>query len=425
MVNTEVNKIAKSIVPVYVAKGLLLDRQKTQADVTAMIAEAIQNERENLWTEISLQVTNALANSIPAHYQLYIMMMDDEKLRNDDLSIWWSLKIKFEKHEPSAAPCRTTVVCTRDYEDHQDNDARPEEGAIQRDRRRLNMALIQWMDGFGTDDDEVPTEEVVFTNSKEASSSFSKLSKRPKIPTNDCVESRPILSQAWQLRNKEVYSVTTQVKQDHIKRQKELRDKPEEFYLESKIIKVIRTSYELDHEHKFITKIMVRSANGNIDLIKESDYKYLNKNDIEDFSIIWEGVHDFQLGMESYQQKVNLTAPTITFPGIEREKLFTITSEPVIGMIYENNKTEKRLMIHKEIHKFCDATLKRVLEKLKKYSKDAKYGYAVPSPSDPFVEYLQFYEEDIKECLKHQDQMRLWEMYVNGRLLGSRRDRPE
>ncbi|GJT46692.1 hypothetical protein Tco_0955407 [Tanacetum coccineum] len=41
-------------------------------------------------------------------------------------------------------------------------------------------------------------------------------------------------------------------------------------------------------------------------------------------------------------------------------------------MIYENNKKEKRVMIHKEIHKFCDATLKRVLEKLKKYKKDVK-----------------------------------------------------
>ncbi|GJW81630.1 hypothetical protein Tco_0145605 [Tanacetum coccineum] len=94
-------------------------------------------------------------------------------------------------------------------------------------------------------------------------------------------------------------------------------------------------------------------------------------------------------------------------------------------MIYENNKKEKRVMIHKEIHKFCNATLKRVLEKLKKYNKDVKYGYVVPSPSDADAEYLQFYEEDIEERLKHHDHMRRWEMYVNGRPLGSRRDRPE
>ncbi|GKE85346.1 hypothetical protein Tco_1559088, partial [Tanacetum coccineum] len=74
--------------------------------------------------------------------------------------------------------------------------------------------------------------------------------------------------------------------------------------------------------------------------------------------------------MESYQQKFHLTAPTITFPGIEEYEQFTITPEPVIGMIYVNTKKEKRVMIHKEIHKFCDATLKRVLKMLKKYNKD-------------------------------------------------------
>nr|GEV11327.1 hypothetical protein [Tanacetum cinerariifolium] len=92
--------------------------------------------------------------------------------------------------------------------------------------------------------------------------------------------------------------------------------------------------------------------------------------------------------MESYQQKVNLTTPTITFPGIEQYRVFDITSEPVCGMIYENNKKEKRVMVHKEIHKFCDATSKRVLEKLKKYNKDVKHGYADPSPSNADVELV-------------------------------------
>nr|GEX13502.1 hypothetical protein [Tanacetum cinerariifolium] len=201
-------------------------------------------------------------------------------------------------------------------------------------------------------------------------------------------------------------------KQYHIKRQKELRDKPAEVYSKSKIIEVIKTSYELGYEPKFIIEIM--------------DYKEIGfLGSLSIFirsTVIWDRVHDFQLGMKSYQQKVNLTAPTITFHDIKREKLFTITSEDVIGMIYENNKKKKRVMIHKEIHKFCDLNLKKALEKLKKYNKDVKYGYVVPIPSDAHVEYLQFYEEDIKDRLKHLDQMRRWEMYMNGRPLGSRRD---
>ncbi|GKC10473.1 hypothetical protein Tco_1007255, partial [Tanacetum coccineum] len=121
--------------------------------------------------------------------------------------------------------------------------------------------------------------------------------------------------------------------------------------------------------------------------------------------------------MKSYQQKANLTTPTITFLGIERKKLFSINFKPVIGMIYKNSKKEKRVMILKEIPKFCDATVKRVLEKLKKYNKDVKYGYADPSPSDANAEYLQFYEEDIEDQMKHRDKMKRCEMYVNGRPL--------
>ncbi|GJR50865.1 hypothetical protein Tco_1401386 [Tanacetum coccineum] len=92
-------------------------------------------------------------------------------------------------------------------------------------------------------------------------------------------------------------------------------------------------------------------------------------------SVILERVHDFQLGIESYQHKVNLTAPIITFLGIEEHDIFSIISEHVHGIIYKNSKKEKRLMRHTKIHKFCDATLNRVLEEEIEASKaDEKIG---------------------------------------------------
>ncbi|GJS47024.1 hypothetical protein Tco_0597145 [Tanacetum coccineum] len=197
---------------------------------------------------------------------------------------------------------------------------------------------------------------------------------------------------------------------------------------------------------------MVKRTDVKIDMFSESYYKYLYKNDIEYLylicingkvknyqeigllvslivfirsCVIWEKVHDYQLGLESYQQRVNLTAPTIMFPGIERKKLLTITSKPVFGLIYENNKKEKRVMVIKEIPKFCDATLMRVLELVKKKNLDVKHGYVDPIPIDNDTEYLRFYEEYIKEWLRHWDQMRHWEMYVNGRPLRPRNECPE
>ncbi|GJU11908.1 hypothetical protein Tco_1134304 [Tanacetum coccineum] len=113
-------------------------------------------------------------------------------------------------------------------------------------------------------------------------------------------------------------------------------------------------------------EIMVKRADGEYKLFNESDYRIY---------VIWERVYDYQLGLESYQQKVNLTTPTLTFPSIEKEKLLTITSDPLVGLVYENNKKEKTIMDIKEIPKIYDATQKRVLEKKTTRAKKSGNGY--------------------------------------------------
>ncbi|GJY62073.1 hypothetical protein Tco_0462730 [Tanacetum coccineum] len=239
------------------------------------------------------------------------------------------------------------------------------------------------------------------------------------------------------------------VKIFYIKRQKEPGKPNEEVYSNSKIIQAIKTYWELGHEYKFITEIVARRANKCIMSITEPDYKNLNKNDIEDMyllimngkvpdyaetglmwslsvfirsSVIWERVHDFQFGIKSYQQKVNLTAPTISLPGVEKNKMFSIIYEPVHGIIYKNSLKEKRVMRHSEIHKFYDATLNRVLEGLKSYNNDVKYGYEQRELTDDDVEYLKLFEKEIEVRLKYHNQMKIWEMYVNGRPLGPQRE---
>ncbi|GKF75038.1 hypothetical protein Tco_0224482, partial [Tanacetum coccineum] len=57
---------------------------------------------------------------------------------------------------------------------------------------------------------------------------------------------------------------------------------------------------------------------------------------------------------------------------------------------------EKRVMRHQEVHKFCDAVLKRVLERLKIYNNDVKNRYVTPSLSNEDAEYLQLFEEEIE-----------------------------
>ncbi|GJY79650.1 RNA-directed DNA polymerase, eukaryota, reverse transcriptase zinc-binding domain protein [Tanacetum coccineum] len=160
--------------------------------------------------------------------------------------------------------------------------------------------------------------------------------------------------------------------------------------------------------------MVVRRANECIVSITESDYKNLNKNDIEDiYLLIMNGKVPDYAETESYQQKVNLTAPTISSPGIEKHEMFSIIYEPVHGIIYKNSKKEKRVMRHSEIHKFCDATLNRVFKGLKSYNNDVKYGYKQRDLTEDEVEYLKLFEEEIKVRLKYRNQMRRWEIYVN------------
>ncbi|GJR90705.1 hypothetical protein Tco_0214716 [Tanacetum coccineum] len=200
----------------------------------------------------------------------------------------------------------------------------------------------------------------------------------------------------------------------YIRRQKEPGRLKEEIYSNFKIIQVIKTFWELGHEHKFITEIVARRANDCIVSITEPDYKNLNKNDIEDMYL-----------PIMNNKKINLTAPTITFPGIEECDVFSIVYELVQGIFYTNSKKEKRVMRPSKIHKFCDATLRRTLEGLKSYYNDVKYGYVQKELTNDELEFLKLFEEEIEVQLKYRYQMRRWEMYVNGRPLGPRRERLE
>ncbi|GKA24753.1 hypothetical protein Tco_0710786 [Tanacetum coccineum] len=66
MVDDRVKELTKTHVPVYVAQGLIMERQQSQADVAKMIADAIQQECENLRAKISSQINNAIYNHIPS-----------------------------------------------------------------------------------------------------------------------------------------------------------------------------------------------------------------------------------------------------------------------------------------------------------------------------------------------------------------------
>ncbi|GJR83812.1 hypothetical protein Tco_0154597 [Tanacetum coccineum] len=65
---------------------------------------------------------------------------------------------------------------------------------------------------------------------------------------------------------------------------------------------------------------------------------------------------DLQLGVESYQKKLNLTKPRTRDVDLSRRPAYTTLSNPQ-GVIYEDKLKRKRFMHADELHKFSDDTL--------------------------------------------------------------------
>ncbi|GKE18119.1 hypothetical protein Tco_1425696 [Tanacetum coccineum] len=107
---------------------------------------------------------------------------------------------------------------------------------------------------------------------------------------------------------------------------------------------------------------MIRE-DGNTYVFSEADYKKLHLNDIEDLylkkihsifehlkvsimdsllifirrAVIKFRVEDLQLGLESYQKRLNIKKPKLTCPGIKEIGQYTLVKEPVEGIVYMND----------------------------------------------------------------------------------------
>nr|GEW57969.1 hypothetical protein [Tanacetum cinerariifolium] len=91
---------------------------------------------------------------------------------------------------------------------------------------------------------------------------------------------------------------------------------------------------------------------------KEGDFKRLRIQDIEDM-LLFLRMEYLQLGVESYQKKINLIKPNTYISDLKCKKDYTTYSNPR-GFIYQNKDKQNRLMCIDELHKFIDDTLNDV-----------------------------------------------------------------
>ncbi|GJT34081.1 hypothetical protein Tco_0924500 [Tanacetum coccineum] len=421
-----------------------------------MITDAIQQECKNIQAKISSQINDVITNHIPSQVdssvknymsghilhvhptqatptsiqeqqQLYLIMRDNTQLQQDDLPIWLDLKYKFERLHMATTLCRPFVVRPRDQDDPHD-DAHPEGEKSAKRHKTLSMEplclenrhLVKTLKV-----NQIPIEKV----SQELVDEMSHTVDEAKL--RKVVDEKPtIVIQSFQ-RDPKARALSL-LNQDLLYLKKGSSG-PEKIVMSlHKFLAVIFsdddieernsrwTYWELGHEHKFITEIVARRANGSIVSITESEYKNLNKDDIKDMYLLI-----VNNKVDDYAKTSLLWSLSVFITSIENFKMFFIIFEPVYVIIYKNSKKEKRVMRRQEVYKFCNSTLERVLKGLKSYNNGVKHGYVTLSLGNEDVEYLQLFKEEIEERLKHRDQMRCWEIYVNGRPLGSRRERPE
>ncbi|GKD77753.1 hypothetical protein Tco_1340374, partial [Tanacetum coccineum] len=157
-----------------------------------------------------------------------------------------------------------------------------------------------------------------------------------------------------------------------------------------RILSVISLKTYERYGYTYLKEIVLRRAGYKDYKISEADFKNLHPNDFEDLYLLhiqgklnhlpgsdkihlfnavklWirnlvirQRVEDLQLGIESYQTKLNITQPRWDALDFLFKEDYTIVSKPR-AVIYKDRNDQKKMIRENEVHKFSDGTLQRVL----------------------------------------------------------------
>nr|GEY81438.1 hypothetical protein [Tanacetum cinerariifolium] len=198
---------------------------------------------------------------------------------------------------------------------------------------------------------------------------------------------------------------------------------PDQFWIEKECKYDIAAMYVFSmYGYDYMKKIVLRRADLNEHVIAERDFKYLYPSDFEDLYLLnlqghlnhlppkdkkilttavnqWtrhlvirQRVEDFQLGIESYQTRLNLTKPQWDATGFEYKHDYTIIDSPRAVMFRDKYRVWM-LMRFNEIHKFKDGTLPQIDEALDYRVKEFRINRMNPGLNTRF-----WTREDVDRC---------------------------
>nr|GEU99906.1 hypothetical protein [Tanacetum cinerariifolium] len=186
-------------------------------------------------------------------------------------------------------------------------------------------------------------------------------------------------------------------------------------YSKRRIIAITELQIVELHNYKHLDWITVRRNDDKLYKFKEGDFKRLHIQDIEDILLLLR-VEDLQLGVKSYQKKLNLTSPEAYCFDLKRKEAYTAYLNPR-GFIYQNKDKQNRLMRIDELHKFSDGMLNDVRTALDDRLKGIRMKYlpqTIWRKSDK--ERAATMIQTIDKQLKTRRIMRSLEKFVGGRL---------
>ncbi|GKA89500.1 hypothetical protein Tco_0811312 [Tanacetum coccineum] len=203
------------------------------------------------------------------------------------------------------------------------------------------------------------------------------------------------------------------------------------------------------HGYGYLKEIVVRRVDNVLYRFKEGDFPRLRINDIEDMLflivqnrltnlssddvsdfavalrmftrslVIQKRVEDLQLGVESYQKKINVTKPETTKFGIRKRDPYTPYQDPQ-GFIYVNNNGRNGLMRSDELYKFSDRTLTGLRTSLDDITKNIRMEH-LPKRRWSTLEkkITNIMIKAIDKQLKEKRFMRSLEKFIGGRHYGT------
>ncbi|GJR32902.1 hypothetical protein Tco_1109134 [Tanacetum coccineum] len=146
-------------------------------------------------------------------------------------------------------------------------------------------------------------------------------------------------------------------------------------YSTKRIIAVTKVKVMKWYDYGYLEEIEVRREDQQLYKFKEGDFPRLHLHDIEDIRIvILKRVEDLQLGVESYQKKLNITKPETFRSDISNRIPYTAYNNPQ-GIIYEDKYKRNRLMRTDELYKFSDGTLTSVRSVLHDIASNLRMDY--------------------------------------------------